>query len=103
MFVSHRGEIFPSGFLPLSCGNVRNDRLLDVYREHPVFRQLRNTGELKGKCGLCEYRNLCGGSRVRAFALTGDFLESDELCAYLPPAYLESPRAARRRLTVMNG
>ncbi len=90
-FVSHRGEIFPSGFLPLACGNVRSERLVDVYREHPVFKELRNTAELKGKCGACEYRNLCGGSRARAYALSGDYLGSDELCAYEPPGYHEEP------------
>jgi radical SAM protein len=101
VFVSHRGEIFPSGFLPLPCGNVRKDRVIEVYREHPTFVQLRDSHQLHGKCGACEYRNLCGGSRARAFALTGDYLESDELCAYRPHDYVE--KQERRRLAVLNG
>ncbi len=87
VFVSHQGEIFPSGFLPVACGNVRNDPVLDVYRNHPVFTALRDTERLRGKCGACEYRNLCGGSRARAYALTNDYLRSDELCSYVPPGY----------------
>ena len=103
VFVSHRGDIFPSGFLPLPCGNVRRESVLDVYLKHPVFQQLRSTDQLKGKCGACEYRNLCGGSRARAYALTGDYLESDELCAYVPPAYQEATQLPRRHLTVSHG
>ena len=71
VFVSHTGEIYPSGFLPLTAGNVRRDSLTAVYRESPLFRTLRNTDNLEGKCGECEYRNLCGGSRSRSYALTG--------------------------------
>jgi len=84
VFISHTGEIFPSGFLPVSAGNVRRDRLEDVYRNSPLFRALRDTDRLKGKCGVCEYRNLCGGSRSRAYALSGDWLEEDPRCAYQP-------------------
>ncbi len=85
VFISHTGEIFPSGFLPLSAGNVRRDRLTDVYREHPLFRALRKPDGFSGKCGLCEYRNLCGGSRSRAYALEGDCFASDPRCSYQPP------------------
>jgi radical SAM protein len=84
VFVSHTGEIYPSGFLPISAGNVRNDSLLDVYRHSPLFLELRNSDLLKGKCGQCEYRNLCGGSRSRAYALTGDYLAEEERCVYQP-------------------
>jgi len=84
VFVSHTGEIYPSGFLPVSAGNVRRDSLTDVYRNSPLFRTLRNSGNLKGKCGDCEFRNLCGGSRSRSFALTGDFLAEDPKCIYQP-------------------
>jgi len=87
VFVSHTGEIYPSGFLPVSAGNVRTHDLLDVYRTHELFRALRDRTQLKGKCGACEYRFVCGGSRARAYALTGDWLESDPLCAYVPPAW----------------
>jgi radical SAM protein len=84
LFVSHVGEIYPSGFLPLSCGNVRRDDLGEVYRTHPVLRQLRDPDQLRGRCGACEYRGICGGSRSRAFSLTGDALATDPWCAYHP-------------------
>jgi len=84
LFVSHRGEIFPSGFLPISAGNVRRDPLADVYRHAPLFRDMRDGGRLKGRCGRCEYRDICGGSRSRAYALTGDALETDPWCSYEP-------------------
>ena len=84
VFISHVGEIYPSGFLPISAGNVRRDSLVEVYRSSPLFRTLRNADNLHGKCGLCEYRNLCGGSRSRSYALTGDFLAEDPRCVYQP-------------------
>lgn len=84
VFISHTGEIYPSGFLPISAGNVRRDSLIDVYRRSPLFRALRNSDNLRGKCGECEYRNLCGGSRSRSFALTGDYLAEDPRCVYQP-------------------
>jgi radical SAM protein len=102
VFVSHRGEIFPSGFLPVHCGNVRTESVLDVYRSHPTFQSLRDSAELTGKCGACDYRNLCGGSRARAYALAGNFLGSDPLCAYVPPGYVDTSvgPSIRRRLEV---
>jgi radical SAM protein len=84
VFVSHTGEIFPSGFLPVTGGNVLNDSLTDVYRNSDLFRALRDTSRREGKCGICEYRNICGGSRSRAYALTGDFLAEDPRCIYQP-------------------
>jgi radical SAM protein len=84
MFVSHVGDIFPSGFLPMKAGNVRTDDLVDVYRNAPLFRQLRDRSLLKGKCSVCEYRPVCGGSRARAYAVTGDPLEAEPFCAYIP-------------------
>jgi len=86
VFISSRGEIYPSGFLPLSAGNVKTDSLVRVYREHPLFLSLRDPSALKGRCGRCEFRALCGGSRARAYAATGDFLAEDPQCAYQPPA-----------------
>ena len=86
LFVSHTGEIYPSGFLPISAGNVRHDSLVEVYRHAPLFVELRNSENLKGKCGECEYRNLCGGSRSRAFALTGDHLAEEMRCVFRPSA-----------------
>lgn len=96
VFVDHRGEIFPSGFLPKSAGNVRSDDLADVYRYHPLFRHLRDPEALKGKCGACEFKKVCGGSRARAYAMTGDPLEADPFCAYQPVRW-------RRLPTVTNG
>jgi AdoMet-dependent heme synthase len=84
MFVSHTGEIFPAGFLPVCCGRFPRDSVIDAYQNHPVFRALREPDGFKGRCGICEYRRVCGGSRARAFALTGDFLETDPDCNYVP-------------------
>ena len=86
VFISHTGEVFPSGFLPVAAGNVRQHLIGDLYRSTELFRVLRNSDNLGGKCGLCEYRNLCGGSRSRAYALTGDFLAEDPRCVYVPAA-----------------
>ena len=84
MFVSHTGEIFPAGFLPLRCGRFPEDSVVDVYQNHPTFRALRNPDQFKGRCGICEYRFVCGGSRSRAYAVTGDPLESEPDCVYVP-------------------
>ncbi|HEY1218256.1 MAG: TIGR04053 family radical SAM/SPASM domain-containing protein [Bryobacteraceae bacterium] len=84
VFVSHTGEIFPSGFLPVSGGNVLRDPLTDVYRNADLFRSLRDTSQRGGKCGVCEYQKICGGSRSRAYALTGDYLAEDPRCTYQP-------------------
>lgn len=84
VFISHTGEIYPSGFLPLAAGNVRRNSLAEVYRNAPLFRTLRASENLEGKCGDCLYRNLCGGSRSRAYALTGNYLASDPRCEYQP-------------------
>lgn len=84
VFVSHTGEIFPSGFLPVSGGNVLQDSLTTVYRDAPLFRTLRDTTQREGKCGICEYQKICGGSRSRAYALTGDYLAEDPRCVYQP-------------------
>ncbi len=84
MFISNQGDICPAGFLPLAMGNVRHDQLVDVYRSAPMFQALHNPNLFKGKCGRCEYRALCGGSRARSFAATGDPLASDPFCHYEP-------------------
>jgi AdoMet-dependent heme synthase len=86
LFVSHRGEIFPSGFLPLSAGSVRSEGLAEAYRHHELFVHLRRPSGFHGRCGRCEFSEICGGSRSRAFALTGDALASDPWCAYEPSA-----------------
>jgi radical SAM protein with 4Fe4S-binding SPASM domain len=82
VFVSSQGEIYPSGFLPLRCGNVRTNFLVNVYRQAPLFQALHSPEEFRGRCGECEFSHICGGSRARAFAHTGDALESDPLCLY---------------------
>ncbi len=84
LFISHIGEIMPSGFLPVSAGNVREVDVVETYRHHPLFRDLRDPDKLKGRCGRCKYKVVCGGQRGRAYALTGDYLESDPACVYQP-------------------
>ena len=84
MFISNEGNIYPAGFLPLAVGNVRQEHPVDVYRHAPLFRALHTPDMFKGKCGLCEYRGICGGSRARAFAATADPLASDPFCPYQP-------------------
>ncbi len=84
--------ICPSGFLPIPVGNVRERDLVAVYRDDPLFRALRDPSRLGGRCGRCEYRNRCGGSRARAYAATGDPLAEDPGCAYRPP--ITGPGAA---------
>ncbi len=93
-FVSHTGEVYPSGFLPESAGSVREASIVEIYRESALFTSLRQKDELRGKCGACEFRHVCGGSRSRAYAYTGDPLESDPLCAYVPDGY-EGPLPAQ--------
>jgi radical SAM protein with 4Fe4S-binding SPASM domain len=85
VFISSRGDIHPGGFLPISAGNVKNASLVKVYREHPLFLALRNPDLLKGRCGRCEFRWICGGSRARAYAVGGDYQAEDPACAYQPP------------------
>ena len=86
LFVSHRGEVQPSGFLPVSAGSVREHGLAEIYRDSEVFRSLRRPEGFRGNCGRCEFNAICGGSRSRAYALTGDYLASDPWCAYEPEA-----------------
>lgn len=84
MFVSHTGGIYPTGFLPIKCGKFPEDSVLDTYQLSPVFVALREPDMLKGKCGRCEYRHLCGGSRARAYAVTRDLLAAEPDCLYQP-------------------
>jgi len=91
VFIGHDGTVNPSGFLPIPLGNVREASIVDLYRDHPVMRGLREPEAFRGRCGACEFTRVCGGSRARAYAWTGDPLESDPLCPYVPtgtaPAY----------------
>jgi radical SAM protein with 4Fe4S-binding SPASM domain len=82
VFVSHLGEVFPSGFLPVSAGNVRKQSLSELYRHSPLFTSLRDSANLQGKCGICEFREVCGGSRARAYALTGDMFAEEPCCSW---------------------
>jgi radical SAM protein with 4Fe4S-binding SPASM domain len=91
LFVDHLGNICPSGFLPVTCGNARSDDLAEVYRDDEVFRKLRDYDALAGKCGRCEFRAICGGSRARAYAATGSLVASDPLCTYDPGPDVREP------------
>ena len=83
-FVSHVGEVFGCGFLPLTAGNVREQPFSQIYRESPLFAELRDYDLLEGKCGACEYRSLCGGCRARALSSYGDYLGAEPFCTYEP-------------------
>ncbi len=83
-FISHSGEVFPCGYLPLSSGNVREQSLAEIWRRSPIFKSLRDPSLLKGKCGICEYKLVCQGCRARAYGCTGDFLAEEPYCTYQP-------------------
>jgi MoaA/NifB/PqqE/SkfB family radical SAM enzyme len=86
MFINHAGLVCPSEFLPLVCGMFPLSHVVDVYRDSPIFRALRDSGCLEGKCSLCEYRHVCGGSRARAYAVSGNVFAQEPDCAYVPAA-----------------
>ena len=90
LFVAHDGDVFPAGFLPLALGNVRRGQLSDMYRDSPLLQAIRRA-EFGGRCGRCEFRDTCGGSRARAFAASGDPLGEDPACPYLPAIDLAVP------------
>jgi radical SAM protein with 4Fe4S-binding SPASM domain len=85
-FISHRGIVQPCGFLDLHCGDVTQHSFSDIWHHSLHFKTLRDTNQLKGKCGLCEYRKVCGGCRARAYEATGDYLAPEPLCLYEPAA-----------------
>ena len=91
VFVGHTGEIFPSGFLPIHCGRFPFDSVVQVYQKAALFRALRDPDRLGGKCGACEFRGVCGGSRARAFAVSGDPLGEEPDCAYVPRGWAGPP------------
>ena len=104
VFISHTGEVYPSGFLPLTAGNIRRQPLSTIYRESPLFMRLRDTSQLEGKCGACEFKEICGGSRARAYALTGDPLAEEPCCWYVPRGYVRPVVVERpARLHVLQG
>ncbi|UCC97809.1 MAG: radical SAM protein [Phycisphaerales bacterium] len=85
LFVGHQGDVFPCGYLPVKCGNVLEQRLCDIWSKSEDLARMRNTSELEGKCGLCGYRQICGGCRGRAYAATGNYMAEEPFCAYVPP------------------
>ncbi len=87
LFISHIGEVYPSGFLPLVAGNVREKSVVEIYSTSEIFVNLKDPDRLKGKCGVCEYRKICGGSRARAYAMTGDYLAEEPCCIYIPSTF----------------
>ena len=83
-FISHQGEVYPCGYLPVLAGDLRHQPFAEIWENSAVFRQLRDPENLKGKCGRCEFRNICMGCRARAFAATGDYLDEEPFCIYEP-------------------
>ena len=85
-FVSHVGIVQICGFLDVECGDVRQAdfNFAHIWETSPVFWEMRDTDGYHGKCGICEYRNVCGGCRARAYNITGDYLDSEPFCAYIP-------------------
>jgi radical SAM protein with 4Fe4S-binding SPASM domain len=101
VFISHKGEVFPSGFLPVSAGSIREQELATIYCNSPVFRNLRDASKLEGKCGSCEFKEICGGSRARAYALTGNPHAEEPCCSYIPKGYVQ-PVAQRKTATMLH-
>jgi len=100
VFISHTGEVFPSGFMPLSAGNIRLQDLAVIYRESSLFKDLRDTSKLEGKCGSCEFKEICGGSRARAYALTGNPYGEEPCCCYIPKGYAQPASLTRKATTL---
>ena len=94
-FVSHIGEVGGCGYLPLLAGNVRQAPLTEIYRESALFKSIRDANLLQGRCGVCEYRAVCGGCRARALAATGNYLDEEPFCTYQP-----NPRTPRALIDV---
>ena len=85
-FISNQGEVYPCGYLPALAGDLKKQPFADIWENSVVFNQLRDVNNLKGKCGCCEFRNVCMGCRARAFAATGDYLDEEPFCVYQPGA-----------------
>ena len=85
LFVGHQGDVFPCGYLPVKCGNILEQKLVDIWYESEDLARMRDTGALEGKCGVCGYRQVCGGCRGRAYAATGNYMAEEPFCAYVPP------------------
>jgi radical SAM protein with 4Fe4S-binding SPASM domain len=91
-FISHKGEVFPCGYLPVKAGDLRTQSFAEVWETSEVFAALRDTRNLKGKCGACEFRNICLGCRARAFAASGDYLAEEPFCIYQPQHPVTNPK-----------
>lgn len=95
VFISHLGDVFPSGFLPLGAGNIKDQSLVELYRNSPLFRGMRDPSRLRGRCGSCEFVKVCGGSRSRAYAVTGDPFSEEPFCEYQPYSFPFQEEIAR--------
>jgi radical SAM protein len=100
LFISHTGEVCPSGFLPIVAGNIRQQPLAEIYRQAPIFQLLRDVDQFQGKCGRCEFVRVCGGSRARAYATTGNPMAQEPYCTY-EPRRAEATAADTDRLTIV--
>ena len=100
VFISHLGDVFPSGFMPVKAGNVREQSLVDIYRSAPLFQTLRDPDSLEGRCGLCEFNGICGGSRSRAYAVTGNPMAEEPFCTYEPGTFPFQAELNERLATV---
>ena len=85
LFVSHRGDVYPCGYLPVNCGNILDKTLARIWDENADLARMRDAGALEGKCGVCGYKQVCGGCRARAFGMTGNYMAEEPFCAYMPP------------------
>ena len=85
LFVAHQGDVFPCGYLPVNCGNVLKDSLSQIWYNNKDLAQMRDSNNLEGKCGICGYRQVCGGCRARAYAATGNYMAQEPFCVYIPP------------------
>jgi len=85
LFVAHQGDVFPCGYLPIRCGNVLEEPLSQIWYNNKDLARMRDSSALEGKCGLCGYREVCGGCRARAYAVTGNYMAEEPFCAYIPP------------------
>jgi radical SAM protein with 4Fe4S-binding SPASM domain len=85
LFVGHQGDVFPCGYLPVKCGNVLDEKLSDIWYGSEDLARMRDSNELEGKCGVCGYKQVCGGCRGRAYASTGNYMAEEPFCAYVPP------------------
>ncbi len=99
-FISHQGEVYPCGYLPVLAGDLRCQPFAEIWETSPIFQVLRDPGYLKGKCGWCEFRNICLGCRARAYAATGDFLSEEPVCVYQPRG--ASPREQRGKVALVS-